>query len=753
MPKISIILTSSNQEKHICTAIESVLRQSFKDFELIIWDDGSKDDSWKLIQRYTDSRIKTFRNDWQRLPSYGINTAITKIAAGEYIAIHDANDIWEEDKLEKQIEFLNTHPEIGAVFTNALAIGEDGQPEDNTDHHFSTVSELYNRGRHEWLNYFFYYRNALRHSSVLIRKRCYSDCGMYGYGLAHLADLDMWIRLCLKYEIHILQENLVKFRIHAREINEKGRCKEARIREFTELSQLYHSYLLLVSFEDFVAVFPRAEGFRRKDGFVLEFVLAMLSLEQESLPAAKAFGVMALFKLLRDARTAEKIKALYGFDYVRLIEITGRHDIFSYEAIMTLAERDREIDSLRQELGKKQDEIAVFNNSTSWTITAPLRDGRRFLAELATKLRPLASILRRIKHGKECYQAKILVAPQMARQRTVHVIGNFITGGSSRLVVDLFERMGHLYEQEVVTQYNPTPPNYRGIAVHEFAGTGVYKAFSGYLHQYQPKLIHIHYWEDTRWYGKMIKAAREFGCEVIENINTPTYPYKDVCIRRYIYVSDYVKNKFGDRGEPNTTIYPGSNFTIFSRDDSLDIPDDCIGMVYRLDMDKLNKRSIDVFIKVVQRRPQTKVLIVGGGRFLKAYEAEVRKHRVQTAFNFVGFVPYEKLVEFYAQMSLFVAPVWKESFGQVTPFAMSMGIPVVGYNVGALREITGDASLLAEPENSDALARIIIDLLNDKARARQIGYQNRERARRLFSIEKMINSYIELYQELIGNGR
>ena len=90
----------------------------------------------------------------------------------------------------------------------------------------------------------------------------------------------------------------------------------------------------------------------------------------------------------------------------------------------------------------------------------------------------------------------MLFAPQIARQRIVHVIGNFLTGGSSRLVMDLFERLGHLYEQEVVTQYNPVPPNYTGIPIHEFAGNHAQEEFTDYLRRYQPELIHVHYWED-----------------------------------------------------------------------------------------------------------------------------------------------------------------------------------------------------------------------------------------------------------------
>ena len=128
MPRISIILTSFNHAKYLREAIESALNQTFQDFEIIIWDDASVDNSWEIIQSYRDTRIKAFRNDEQRRGVFGINKAISEVAQGEYIAIHHSDDVWELEKLEKQAAFLDSHADIGAVFTNAFAIDEDGFP-------------------------------------------------------------------------------------------------------------------------------------------------------------------------------------------------------------------------------------------------------------------------------------------------------------------------------------------------------------------------------------------------------------------------------------------------------------------------------------------------------------------------------------------------------------------------------------------------------------------------------------------------
>lgn len=356
------------------------------------------------------------------------------------------------------------------------------------------------------------------------------------------------------------------------------------------------------------------------------------------------------------------------------------------------------------------------------------------------------------------YQVQPLQPLQPNRPRVLHAIGNCYTGGSTRLIVDLVEHLGHRYEQEITTRDKPDVPGYVGLKIHHYKRFTRPHQVLSHLKKFRPDIIHVHYLGHLRdrygelnwkWYNHVFQAAQAFGCKIIENVNIPVEPYVSDTISCYVYVSDYVRHEFGRLDSRNITIYPGSDLTLFSRKNEVDIPDDCIGMVYRLEGDKLNGRSIDVFLKVVQRRPRTKVLIVGGGRYLEAYRNAVHRLGVGDRFTFTGYVSYEELPAFYERMSVFVAPVHRESFGQVSPFAMGMGIPVVGYSVGALEEIVGDRELLAPPGDSDTLANVIVELLNDRERRLRIGEGNRRRARQLFSVEAMINSYSTLYDEMM----
>ncbi len=361
MPKVSVVLTSFNHEKFIREAVDSVLNQTFTDFELIIWDDASADGSWAVINSYSDPRIKVFHNEVTKRGIYGINKAISEVAIGEYIAIHHSDDIWESDKLEKQVAYLDAHTGIGAVFTNALAIDEDSLPLADKQHFYSDIFSQPNRTRHEWLRFFFSRGNALCHPSVLIRKACYTDCGLYRYGLAQVPDLDMWMRLCMKLEIYVLPERLVRFRVRDNAANTSASRPETRIRDLYEFYKLLQNYRKIKNFDDLVKIFPSAEKYNRDEETDMDFVLAMVALEEKQFHCTTLFGLDLVFEAISEPKRAANIKHLYSFDYMSFIALTGQYDVFSREEI---AERDARIN-------------AIYTSS-SWRLTRPLR----FFAQL-----------------------------------------------------------------------------------------------------------------------------------------------------------------------------------------------------------------------------------------------------------------------------------------------------------------------------------------------------------------------------------
>lgn len=380
-PKVSVLLTSYNHAKHLRESIESVLSQTFKDFELHIWDDGSTDNSWEIISSYSDKRIRAVRNKANSFLDCFIDH-ISRSAFSEYIAIHHSDDIWEPQKLEKQVAFLDANPDVGAVFTKVKLIDEDGSPFKDENHLYYKAFEQPNRTRFEWLNHFFYAGNALCHPSILIRRVCYEECGAYRYGLAQLPDFDMWVRLCLKYEIHVLPEKLIQFRIRNNEANTSGDRPEMHIRLQFEFLQIYSNYLSITDKEVFLKVFPASSKYLDNEDFDISFALAMMSLSSPH-PSGKLFGLQLLFDTLNKPELAKKMGRLYGFHSLDLIDLTAKHDVFS---IVRLKEKDTQVANLSMQL-------AGIYSSTAWRLVMYFRRIHLLLAPKNSKREKLIQLI------------------------------------------------------------------------------------------------------------------------------------------------------------------------------------------------------------------------------------------------------------------------------------------------------------------------------------------------------------------------
>lgn len=356
------------------------------------------------------------------------------------------------------------------------------------------------------------------------------------------------------------------------------------------------------------------------------------------------------------------------------------------------------------------------------------------------------------KQVTEPYRVVIKQPVEQARKRVLNIIENFYTGGSSRLIIDNIEYYGHKYEHKVFTMAYHGEEEFLDIDV-EVIDIDQKEEVISKIKEFNPDIIHVHIWEGE-WYHKVFDILEQVkDIIIIENINTPLAPIERNFVDKYVFVSKYVVDNFADAFNPkNCVVYPGSNFDMFTRKlEAGYLAKDTIGMVYRLGYDKLNQRSIDVFIKTVQKRKNTKAIIVGGGPQYDYYVDKVKQAGVSQNFLFTGYVPYVELPKWYERFTIFVAPVWKESFGQVSPFAMSMGIPVAGYDIGALNEIIDDHSLLASPEDSDQLSDILVELLNDYDKCIEIGMKNQKRAHELFGVQQMVDDYYGIYNDLLNS--
>lgn len=212
MKKVSVLIPSYNHEKFIGKAIESALNQTIKNIEIIIMDDFSIDNSKKVINSFNDKRIKKFFSDKNEGAVANLNKLID-LASGEYIAVLNSDDYWEKNKLKVQVEYMDSHKKVGACFTWADFIDENGSEILDENRIFLGLFRKENVSREQWFNNLFYYGNCLCHPSVLIRKEVYNQLGKYKETYRQLPDYEMWIRVLKKFDIHIIEENLTHFRI------------------------------------------------------------------------------------------------------------------------------------------------------------------------------------------------------------------------------------------------------------------------------------------------------------------------------------------------------------------------------------------------------------------------------------------------------------------------------------------------------------------------------------------------------------
>jgi glycosyltransferase involved in cell wall biosynthesis len=201
-PSVSVLLPVYNGVEYLTEAIESILGQTFSDFELIIIDDGSTDNPSAIIERYRDRRIRLYVQENEGL-ARTLNRGIA-LARGMYIARQDQDDISLSTRLEKQVDFLQANPEVGMVGTWAnIWIGSKPgkrahrHPEDN-----------------QLLQFELLFDNPFVHSSMMLRRSVFDCVGLYTTDKERQPpeDYELWSRVARKFNVANLHEVLVVYR-------------------------------------------------------------------------------------------------------------------------------------------------------------------------------------------------------------------------------------------------------------------------------------------------------------------------------------------------------------------------------------------------------------------------------------------------------------------------------------------------------------------------------------------------------------
>lgn len=388
-PIVSVVIPSYNHERFVKECIKSVLNQSFQDFEIIITDDGSIDRTVKIIKGFRDPRIKLFVHAENKGACVAANNCI-KHAKGRYIAMLSSDDIWRPEKLAVQVKYMDEHPGIAAVFGKVDWIDENNDLITHEAFPYKDVFEVKNRTRHEWLGHFFLFGNCLCHPCSLIRKEAYDEVGLLNPAFANIPDFDLWIRLCLKYDIHILDQRLIYFRRMNEEKNASGDNLANRVRNRFEYKQVLNNYLKIQDPKELLLIFPEAVKYGKVWRDLIPFFLGRIAIDS-GVDFMMLWGLENIYTLLGNKITAQKLERQCDFTHLDFIRLAGECDPYKVSFIpiqlTTIKEQTEIVHELNVRVAEQEmamQSLAVYmaeiKSSKVWKFALLFRQVRIMLA-------------------------------------------------------------------------------------------------------------------------------------------------------------------------------------------------------------------------------------------------------------------------------------------------------------------------------------------------------------------------------------
>ena len=215
-PLVSVVMAVFNGEPHLSSAIESILHQTFTDFELLVIDDGSTDATPSVLGAYAmrDRRVRVLRNEANRGRSFSARRGVQE-SAGSLIARLDADDWAYPERLQQQVAYLQAHPDVAVLGSWAIDVNEQGV--EQSTRRVPTQPTLVRR---------LIWTNPIINSSVMFRKDAIVDLGSYDASLEYLEDYQLWFR-CAEAGLVLanLPEPLIRYRNSPAQHRKRKRTK------------------------------------------------------------------------------------------------------------------------------------------------------------------------------------------------------------------------------------------------------------------------------------------------------------------------------------------------------------------------------------------------------------------------------------------------------------------------------------------------------------------------------------------------
>ena len=206
VPRVAVLISTYNDERFLATAIDSVLAQTYSDFEIVVVNDASTDGTGRIAAGYRDRRVRVIENSENLGTGPSLNRGLAVIRS-EYVAKLDADDVCFPQRLAKQVAFLDAHPDVAAVGAQAVGIDAKGRRVRRLESWYETT---------EWgIRWRRIFQNPLIHSATMFRRAIVWDVlGGYDDRYRFGEDFDLWDRLGRRYSIRNLPERLIGRRVY-----------------------------------------------------------------------------------------------------------------------------------------------------------------------------------------------------------------------------------------------------------------------------------------------------------------------------------------------------------------------------------------------------------------------------------------------------------------------------------------------------------------------------------------------------------
>jgi glycosyltransferase involved in cell wall biosynthesis len=237
-PKVTVLMSVYNGERYLKKAVDSILNQTFRDFEFLIINDGSTDSAVEILKSFRDPRIKIINNK----KNIGLTKSLNKglrLARGEYIARQDADDISLPQRLEKQVEFLDKNTKTALVGSWTEVIDEYGEAMEI----WQSLSQSH------LLRWRLLFKNQFTHCAIMLRKNAVMQLGGYSEELSSAQDYDLWSKISFSWELANIPEVLVKWRKWQKNISTTHRAKQLEIAK--KISRRNLEYIMSETLDDF----------------------------------------------------------------------------------------------------------------------------------------------------------------------------------------------------------------------------------------------------------------------------------------------------------------------------------------------------------------------------------------------------------------------------------------------------------------------------------------------------------------------